>query len=207
MKNNIKYIAKKILGDNRGAFAVEYALLLPLFTTLTLGSMEMGRILMVYASLEGAVTEATRISITGNIPDGYSTIDEYIRAYVEENLEVIGVDDGVTISMNVYDSFSDIGNPEPFTDEDGDQTYDVGECYTDINSNNSWDTDMGATGTGGEENIMVMELSVDLPYLMPTYISGMIGAGEYLPLSTSTAVRNEPFGGVSWEPSDNIICS
>ncbi len=28
-----------------------------------------------------------------------------------------------------------------------------------------------------------------------------------LNLSGTTVIRNEPFGGVSWAPSDNVVCS
>ena len=103
----------KFTKNERGAFVLEYALLAPLFMAITFGSIEMGRILMVYSTMEGAVTEATRIAMTGSIPDGYDTTDAYIQDHVKQSLENVGVDAGVTISMKVYDSFSDVGAEEP----------------------------------------------------------------------------------------------
>jgi len=194
---------RRLIASEKGAFAVEYALLLPLFIALTFGSMEMGRILMVYSTLEGAVTESTRISITGNIPAGYTTVDAYIKDYVKNSLNNVGIDSGVTISMKVYDSFSDIGAEEPYTDANADLTCSGGEFYTDVNNNGAWDADMGASGAGGEENIMVMEINVELPYMMYGLIEGFSNS-KNINLSTSTAVRNEPYGGVGWKPSDTV---
>jgi len=193
----------KFSGNEKGATIVEYALILPVFLVLMLGSMEIGRILMVYSALEGAVTESTRISITGNIPDGYATTEDYIKDYIKHSLENFGIDAGVNISMKVYDSFSDIGSAEPFTDENADLICNNGEFYTDVNANGAWDEDMGASGSGGEENIMVMEIDVALPYMMHGVIEAF-SHEENINLSTSTAVRNEPYGGMSWEPSDTV---
>jgi len=202
----IKKLRTSLKRNQIGAVALEYALLAPLFVAFTYGSLEVGRILMVYSALEGAVTESTRISITGNIPDGYATVQEYIKEYVEESIKDVGVDTGVTISMKVYDSFSAIGDEEPYTDTNGNLTYDVGECYTDVNNNAGWDADMGSDGTGGEENVMVMDISVDLPYMMHGVINAFSQSDSII-LSTTTAVRNEPFGGPAWEPSSNVICT
>ena len=188
-----------------GAAAIEYALVLPVFLTMVMGGFEMGRIYMVNASLEGAVSEATRTAMTGNLPEGYDTRSQYIEHIVVSNLENVNISSGVTVSMKVYESFSDIGDPEPYVDENGNGDYDVGECYSDINANATWDSDMGSSGAGGEENIMLMTVDVNLPY-MTSYMISMMGGKETINLSASTVVRNEPFGGVAWVPSTSVIC-
>ena len=173
---------------------------------MTFGMIETGRILMVNSYLEGAVTEATRISLTGSIPDGFNTTEEYIRDYLNNTLDIVGIEDAATIRMKVYDSFEDIGEEEPYTDSNGDLMCNNGEFYTDVNANGSWDGDMGATGSGGEENIMLMEIEVQLPYLLKGFIPsfGGDGNGDYITLEASTVVRNEPYGGVAWEPSSTV---
>ena len=90
-KHTFKNLLQKIKANQKGAFVVEYALLVAgIYVTMTFGSMEVGRILMVYSALEGAVTESTRIAITGNIPEGYATTDAYIKDFVKETLEKCG---------------------------------------------------------------------------------------------------------------------
>lgn len=206
MKQKLSNLLAKLIRENRGVVAVEYALIIPAFFSLMLGSFEIGRILMVYSALEGAVTESSRIAMTGNVPDGYPpdySVEEYIRDYVENSLENVGVDAGVNISMNVYESFSAIGAEEPYTDIEGNLVCDNGDPYTDVNDNGSWDADMGASGTGGQENIMLMRIGVELPYMMHGVIEAFSN-DTHINLSTSTAIRNEPFGGLSWTPSNTV---
>lgn len=191
---------------DEGAAVVEYALVLPVFLALTFGGFELGRIYMVNAALEGAVANATRTAMTGNLPGAYSSRSDYISDIVISDLEVAGVTTGVTISMKLYDSFSDIGEPEPYVDENGNSQYDIGECYSDINDNSFWDEDMGSSGAGGEENIMVMTVDVNLPF-MTGFMRSIMGGRSSTRLSATTAIRNEPFGGVSWEPGTSVICS
>lgn len=205
MKNKVSILIKRLKINQVGGFAIEYALLLPIFITLLFGSMEIGRIMMVYTALEGAVTESSRIAITGQVPAGFATNEDYIKDFVQNSLRKVAGNSTVTTQLNVYDSFASVGQPEPYTDTNGNSAYDSGECYTDINNNNSWDNDMGADGTGAGENIMVMNINVDLPYVTGRLMGKITGKNSIV-LSTSTAVRNEPFGGVAWTPSSNVIC-
>ena len=61
----------------------------------------------------------------------------------------------------VYESFADIGEPEPFTDQDGNAGYNSGEPFVDVNGNGQWDEDMGEAGLGGPSDVVVYRLSYD----------------------------------------------
>ncbi|MCF8474807.1 MAG: pilus assembly protein [Emcibacter sp.] len=200
------HILKTICRKEDGVAIVEYALVLPVFFAMTVGMFEMGHIYMVNAALEGAVTDSSRTAMTGALPNGYDTRASYIESLVRSSLASVGVTTGITISMKVYDSFANIGKAEPYVDQDGNEQYDVGECFTDVNNNAFWDMDMGSTGLGGEENIMIMKVDVNLPY-MTSFMKTVMNGVDHIELSASTAIRNEPFGGVSWEPSNNVICT
>ncbi len=197
---------KTLFHREEGVTAVEYAIVLPLFMSLAIGGFEIGRIYMVNASLEGAITEATRTAMTGNVPDSYSDRSDYIKDIVLSNLDDVGVASGITISMKTYESFANIGEPEPFVDENGNMQYDTGECFSDINNNEGWDDDMGSSGSGGEENIVVMKVDIILPY-MTGFMTAMMGGKSATSVSASTAIRNEPFGGSAWEAGTNVICT
>jgi len=196
---------RRFRNGNDGAIAVEYAFILPVFLAMTIGGFEVGRMYMVNATLEGAVTKSTRIAMTGALPDTYETRDQYISDVVVDLLNSSGVEEGINVSMKVYDSFENIGEEEPYVDSNGNDFYDDGECFTDVNGSGLWDADMGSSGTGGEENIMVMTVDVDLPY-MTGYFGKILSGKDSVTLSATTTIRNEPFGGVAWEPSDNVIC-
>ncbi|PCI49973.1 MAG: hypothetical protein COB49_04505 [Alphaproteobacteria bacterium] len=191
---------------HEGMAAVEYAMVLPLFVIMTVGGFELGKVYMVNSSLEGAISNATRTAMTGNVPNSYTNRSDYIADIVLSNLEDAGVTSGVTISMQVYGSFADIGEPEPYVDANNNSQYDPGECFSDINDNTVWDDDMGSSGAGGEENIVLMSVDINLPY-MTGIMAHMMGGQDSINLSASTVIRNEPFGGVAWEPSSNVICT
>lgn len=53
----------EILRDRRGGTAVEFAMVLPVFLGLLLGTVEMGRVLWVRSTLQFAAEEATRYAI------------------------------------------------------------------------------------------------------------------------------------------------
>jgi hypothetical protein len=99
----------------------------------------------------------------------------------------------VKIETLVYQNFSDIGKPEPFTDQAPfNGVYDVGEPFVDVNGNGKWDADMGAAGVGGPGAVVVYRVSYNWPLLTGLMVP-LLGSGGYVHLSVSTAVRNEPF--------------
>ena len=94
----------------------------------------------------------------------------------------------------VYDSFDDIGEPEPFTDQEPmNGAYDAGEPFSDTNGNGTWDADMGTAGVGGPGDVVVYTVSYDWPLLTGMLFSWM-GTDGKVPLRASIAVRNEPYG-------------
>ena len=67
--------------------------------------------------------------------------------------------DTVELETLVYDSFEDIGKPEPLTDDNGNGTWDDGEAFIDVNGNGQWDADMGEAGLGGGGAVVVYRLT------------------------------------------------
>ena len=96
----------------------------------------------------------------------------------------------MTIDTLVYDTFSDIGKPEPFVDANANAAYDAGEVFTDVNGNGVWDADMGAAGLGGPSDVVVYQLTYDWGIVTPLMRRVM---GETVEMVSSVAVRNEPF--------------
>ncbi|MEX0760454.1 MAG: hypothetical protein WD100_12815, partial [Tistlia sp.] len=94
----------------------------------------------------------------------------------------------------VYPGFAAVGEPEPFTDANGNGSYDSdpAEDFVDINGNGQWDADMGAAGLGGPGDIVLYTLRYDWP-LVTGLLDGVIGVEGRMPLSASIVVRNEPY--------------
>ncbi|GEQ96794.1 hypothetical protein JCM17844_04310 [Iodidimonas gelatinilytica] len=178
--------------DRNGAAIVEFALAFPIVIGLTMGIVEMGHIAFANATLEGSVREASRRGVTGFAPDS-SSREDYVRGRVIELMEKFSLDGPVEISTQTYDSFGDIGEPEPFVDDNANGSYDVGECFSDINQNGQWDSDMGMAGLGGAGAIVVYTADVNLRLLTPAFAWFTGSQNGSVRLSASTAVRNEPF--------------
>jgi Flp pilus assembly protein TadG len=171
-----------------GATAVEFALVLPVLLLTTLGTIEMAIVLFIGSSMEAAVIEASRYGITGG-ETGVSR-EQQVRNIVEAKTYGLLDMDRVDIDTLVYASFADIGQPEPFTDDNLNGAWDTGEPFTDVNGNGQWDPDMGAAGLGGPSDIVVYRLSYDWGVVTPM-IRDILG-GDVHHVS-SIAVRNEPY--------------
>jgi hypothetical protein len=151
--------------------------------------MEFSGIMFVQTVLEGSAREASRYGVTGFTQEGVSR-DEQILQIVEENTYgVIDLDELVMETL-VYDNFADVGQPEPFTDENGNEVYDEGEEFTDINGNGGWDEDMGAAGLGGPGAVVIYRMSYDWPIMIPLFRPIF---GDTINIQANVAVRNEPF--------------
>jgi Flp pilus assembly protein TadG len=175
--------------DERGGPAIEFAFIAPILLTFVIGIVEVAMTLFAWALLEGGVREAARYGITGYTVTGQSR-EAMVKAIVGKYS--VGMFDltKVKVTSLTYKTFTNIGQPEPFTDTNHNGTRDAGEAYTDVNGNGKWDADMGAPGVGGPGDVVVYTATYDWP-LMTGYMSGVMALK--IPLSASYAVRNEPW--------------
>jgi len=181
------------LRDARGVASIELAFALPVIITCLIGAFELGGILMTEMLMEGAVRDASRAGLTGWCSSGLPR-ETYIRDIIDSRtLNMIDMSKA-TITTLVYDSFDDVGKPEPLTkDVDGNGAWDPGDEYEDINGNGQWDADMGLAGLGGEQDVVLYTLSYDYPSLTGL-LSPLFGPNGKIHLTATTVVRNEPFG-------------
>jgi hypothetical protein len=178
----------EVMGDS-GKAIVEFALIAPIFLGMVLSILEFSGIMFVQTLLEGGAREASRYGITGQQPDGVSRDAMILQIVGENSFGIIDMDD-LEMETLVYDSFSAVGQPEPFIDENDNDAYDDGEVYTDSNGNGSWDDDMGAAGLGGPGDVVVYRMSYDWPIMIPLFQPFF---GDHVTLEANIAVRNEPF--------------
>ena len=181
--------ARAAVAGDGGKAIVEFALVAPIFLGITLSILEFSGIMFVQTLLEGGAREASRYGLTGQQPEGVSRDDMILQIVSENSYGIIDVDE-LEMETRVYDNFDEVGQPEPFTDENGNDAYDDGELYTDVNGNNSWDDDMGAAGLGGPGEVVVYQMSYDWPIMIPLFQPFF---GDHVTLQANIAVRNEPF--------------
>ena len=171
-----------------GASALEFGILAAPLTVLLVGFFELAIVAFISAALEGAALQASRFGTTGSDPAGASRA-ERVRNVIEARTLGILDPQELNIETLVYDEFANIGEPEPYTDANGNGQYDDGEAYTDVNGNGQWDNDMGAAGLGGPDAIVVYHVTYVWPPITPL-MQPLLGRIE---LSTTVPVRNEPF--------------
>jgi hypothetical protein len=179
---------RPLLRCARGATAVEFAVVLPLLLLFICGGIESAINLFIGSSIEAAVMEASRYGITGT-EAGVSRADKVLEIVGAKTYGLLDMDK-VKMETLVYQSFADIGKPEPFTDQDGNASYNTGEPFVDVNGNGTWDEDMGEAGLGGPSDVVVYRLSYAWGVITPLMREII---GESVTHVTSVAVRNEPY--------------
>jgi Flp pilus assembly protein TadG len=181
----------RVVRSRDGVAALEFAVAAPVVTLAITGLIELSMVLFVTSLMEGGIRDASRFGITGYVPPGTTREEEIRRIVGDATIGLIDMGSAV-IDTKVYPSFGDVGKPEPFTDTNGNGTYDDGEPYTDSNGNGQWDADMGQAGVGGPGDIVLYTITADWRLLTPLMVP-IMGSGGKMTLSASVAVRNEPF--------------
>ena len=181
----------RLIAAREGATAIEFAVIAPVLFLVTFATIEMSLIMLTQGLMESATYNASRLGKTGYVPGG-TTREEAIREMIGQRAgELIDIDD-IEISTRAYGSFSNISQPEPFTDSNGNGYFDPSEIYVDSNGNGSWDADMGAAGLGGAGDIVLY--TITYPWQMMTPImSDVIGNNGQMELSVRAVIKNEPF--------------
>jgi Flp pilus assembly protein TadG len=176
----------------RGAVAVEFALISPVLFLCIIGIVELSLIMFTKHVIESATFNASRTSKTGYVEVGL-TQQQTIKKALEDRLSGLVDVSKVTIASKSYTNFSGVEQPEPFVDANGNGVWNVGENFTDINGNGAFDADRGKTGAGSTTNIVVY--TVTYPWKVFTPLMGQFFGDAFgnMLLSARIVVKNEPY--------------
>jgi Flp pilus assembly protein TadG len=178
---------KHRLGDDqRGATMVEFALAFPVIIVLLLGGMEMARQSYLQSVLYGAVQKAGRDGTLETVGSTATANDNSVATVVK----MLAKHGTVHVARKSHSTFKRAGQPEKFTDGNGNNTRDATECYEDANANGVWDTVGGKAGTGGADDIVVYTFSLTYDRTLPV---SAIGWSQTNTLKATTVLRNQPF--------------
>jgi hypothetical protein len=190
-------LARRLRFDQRGVTLIEFAVVAPVMLIAIMGIMDLGHRSYAVALLQGSVQKAARDSglETGN--ESASDIDARVKGYMKL---VLPDDTDYNFVRTSYTTFSDVSQPEDFTDLNDDGFCNNGEVFEDANGNDVWDEDRGLQGQGGARDAVLYTATVSYPRLFP--LAGLAGMPEETTISASTVMRNQPFGEQSVpEPS------
>lgn len=175
----------RLSAEDRGVTIIEFALLAPVFLVMLVGTLDLGQMIYGNAVLNGAVEAAARSSSleTGNIAAADQMVEEQV-SYILPGVEVKS-------ARTSYYDFADIGRAEQWNDANGDGTCNNGEAYVDENGNNSWDEDIGVSGNGGANDVVIY--SVKATYDPMFKVPFMPEAWTKRTLTSSAVRKNQPF--------------
>jgi hypothetical protein len=174
----------------RAGSAVEFAILCPVFLTLVLGMFEAAWVMYIQSAIEGALRQGARYGITGQGSDDVArkaAIIAEINNYTFGSVVLTDSD----VDERVYQSFDEVGLPEPWVDANGNGQYDVGETYTELNGVPGHQDDRGVSGVGGTGSIVRYTVTYMLPALTG-FVQAFTGG---IHLTATTVVQNEPYSG------------
>lgn len=199
-----RFLHGRLCADTRGAAITEFGLLLVPLCLVLMGSLDMGFQMYYRSQLQGALNDVARASVveTPAMVAAGSTLDERIDESIRQRVNTLVRGATYTITKSNYYQFSRIGRPEKLvTDVDGDGAYDTGDCYEDENGNGSYDTSAARTGRGGADDIVIYQVRIVAPRLLPA--AGLFGVSPNYDITARTAVRNQPYANQARPP---VVC-
>lgn len=181
----LRQVSRRLAEDRSGATMLEFALASPVLLVLLMGIFDIGHMAYVYAVLQGAVEQSAR---SGTLEAANTTTQD-------QNIQnlLAGIAPGATVSStrSSYYDFTDIKRPEAWNDKNSNGTCDNGETYTDENGNGQWDADIGKTGNGGANDVVMYTVKVTYKPLFP--IPGLTNRNQTRTLTATSVRKNQPY--------------
>jgi Flp pilus assembly pilin Flp len=189
---------RRLRRSQDGAYMIELALVLPVFLMLMMGIFDIGFQMYAKSVLAGAVEEAARGSTLESNNISQTDVDQRVRNAVGNVASYATL----SFSRTNYRNFSNVNQPENFTDSNNNGSRDPGECFEDRNSSNSWDASGGANGQGGADDVVLYRATISYDRLFPLW--RMLGEPQNESIRVSTVLRNQPFNVQS---SAQVVCT
>jgi hypothetical protein len=176
-----------LIAHRTGAAAVEFALAMPMLLVVITASLEMAQAFYIKTVLQAEVSAAGRNSSLQSGVANQSAID----ARLSRLIHTVMPKATVTISRRSYQDFTQVGDPEDFTDLNGNGRHDSGECFIDMNGNGAWDDDLGKGDQGGANDVAVYTATVVYPQWFG--FTKFIGLPETQTMHATTLLKNQPY--------------
>lgn len=181
----------RVIRDEAGATIVEFALVAPVLLLTVMGIFDMAHNIYTSAIMQGAIQKNARDASIQGATSITGTLDAQVTAAVRQVMPQATL----TFDRKFYSSFSDVSQPEDFTDVNANGQCDSGEPFEDVNGNGIYDTDRGKSGLGGARDAVLYTVTVTYPRAFP--MAKMAGLSNLVAFTTKTVLRNQPYGAQS----------
>jgi Flp pilus assembly pilin Flp len=182
-----KHVFRALRRDPRGAALVEFGLVAPLFVLMLMGLFEFGMQVYARSLIHGAMQEAARDATLEGADLDIEDLDQAVRWQVRNVIPRAEFE----FTRTNYANFSDVGQPELFTDQNNDGECNNNEPFEDANANGIWDADRGRDGLGGARDAVLYEVTATYDRMFPLH--SLMGWDSEIMLEASTVLRNQPF--------------
>lgn len=180
-------ILRRLRRDRTAASAAEFGLAAPILMLIIAATLQMAQAYYVRTILQGAVNRASRNSTLQSAQTSQTDIDAQVTRMVQDVMPAAGI----TFVRKNYSDFTNVGQPEDFTDSNNNGIHDPTECFVDLNGNGTWDDDVGKTGVGGAGDVVVYTVTVS--YDQWFGFAHSLGLPLKQTLHATTILRNQPF--------------
>lgn len=189
--------------DRRGAAAVEFALVLPLFLMTLFGIFDYGMQFYGKHVLQGAVSQSARNSTLETHLDDQDDLDDVVKARVHQ----IFAGAELQFKRRAYLTYEDVGKAERIIHKsapgNSNDRLDPGECFIDANGSGQWEADRGRIGNGGPDDIVFYEVTMEFDRMFPFW--ALVGQPQKAEMTASTLLRNQPYAKATVEARE--ICT
>ena len=164
--------------SQRGATAVEFALIAPVFLATLIAIFEIALFLFAQQYLQSAATEAGRQFMTGQAQNSGQTEQQFIQSVICPQIQTLFNCSSVMVNVQSYSSFSNANSAAPTL------TFDAQGQVT-----NNWAYDPGSPG-----DVMVVQLIYQWPIVSGPfgYVLANLGNGKTEIVGVA-AFRVEPY--------------
>jgi Flp pilus assembly protein TadG len=173
--------------DESGVTVAEFALIAPVLIMTLMGLFDMSYNFYADTMIEGAVQNAARDSTIESFASNPSALDNT----VEEAIRGVVPRATVTFERTAYTNYTDIGQAEEFTDNNGDSACNNNESFVDVNGNGVWDADRSQDATSGARDAVVYEVTAVYNRMFP--VPGLLNLEPQVTVRAKTILRNQPF--------------
>lgn len=181
--------SQRLRTDEEGATLTEFGLVAPILFLMIIGIFDIAHVQYTSSLVNGALQKAGRDISLENSGSNEAAIDQRVKDQV---LNVVPSNATVTLEKLSHFDFSDIGQEEEYTDNNGDGACNNGEPFDDANGNGQWDANRGEQSIGGARDAVLYTATVTWPRLFPLH--GFIPSlPKDVTLEASTVLRNQPF--------------
>lgn len=193
---------KTLPADQSGATIVEFALVAPVLLTMLFGLFDLGHNMYTAQMLQGAIQKAARDSTIEGAASNSANLD----AKVTTAVHAVAPGSTLVFSRKSYSTFTSVSRPEDYNDLNSNGICDANEPFEDANGNKAWDKDVGNAGFGSARDAVLYTVTVSYKRFFPIYAL-IPGQTKNFTMTTTTVLRNQPYGATASNPPGTGNCT